>query len=508
MANNISIDTELLASIGTQIANLEQELKNVGQRMSGAAAEVSRVAEDQEALIRKVEQYGKKLTDLSERTGRLSRVVKDAAQKWEETERKVAGQPLLVTLDTGHDIFSYRVVEGDFNVYRDESGCLIIQSNCGGDNYIIDEENGVWIIEHSDGSKTKYVIGNEYIDYLQYSGYRYCKVYEYDENGKLDESQTKEYLMKESKYYGTYLMNITWSEDGSISIGKPYHDPTFFMSHFTYKEFYTREYWSSEDRLLEAEHSKQVIEDQKKLVSSGGKFSEEEWNKCSTPEEQDAFLERLYKEFCRINGTKSSDIDFKVLHGDGPIEDQSTHTEKVIEKTGFLNSQTIIKEVPYDTSLKTGETQGFFNDTKRAVRVRVGTKPNYSTIVGTMAHECRHQVQYEYEKGGELAKEYAVSDPIEQKKLEDYMDQMKQEFTDDGYVNPNNEDAGGSKTMTEKFMEEMQENGIDQVNSNINNLMLSDQYMIQQSEVDARMVEYEIRDAVINFRNTDKGTQS
>ena len=65
-----------------------------------------------------------------------------------------------------------------------------------------------------------------------------------------------------------------------------------------------------------------------------------------------------------------------------------------------------------------------------------------------------------------------------------------------------------TKSITEAFKQEMKEMGINNIDEDTIKDMIVEQYSKQQVDVDARSVEYEIRDAVINSRNNGNGTQS
>ncbi len=484
MSDKISIDTELLASIGNQIAQLEQELINVNQKMANAVSEVRRVAVNQDGLIRRAEKSVRGISGLSEKADRLSRAVSAAAQKWEETEKHVAQQSLPISEESGTTFDSYRTKYDMSTVSRDDQGRLVIEM--GDYKTIIDDLNGITIVERP-GGKSMITLGGESV---QYPGWRFCVITEYDSNGNVTYTDYK--LIKDSKYYGTYTRSITVNEDGTYTIAEnATHENSIFAVAGYDQEIDTREYWAKEDKLLESDYSKQAIEAQKQLVSSGGEFSEEKWNKCKTAEEQDAFLYRLYNRICVINGADSSDIDFKVLHGTGEIKDQSQnpYTEK-----GWFGSET---QKYHDTTLKAG-VDGYYQDSTRTVRMRVTENTDYATLVANMSHECRHQVQCEIMRGGEIAEKYNVP--------QEYVDQMRYER--DNYVSASDSNAVGTKVVTEAFKQEMKEMGIKDPEKYKIDAMVGEQYVKQQTEVDARSVEYEIRDAVKNSRNAGNGSPS
>ena len=94
MANRIYMDTELMEQLGQQIAQLQNSLSSVQQRLGASAAEIRRIASDQTGIINKVKAVQKNTGKAAEHTGRLARAVRNAAAKWEEAEKRVAAQQL------------------------------------------------------------------------------------------------------------------------------------------------------------------------------------------------------------------------------------------------------------------------------------------------------------------------------------------------------------------------------------------------------------------------------
>jgi len=101
MADRISIDTQLLEELSRQIRQVQQSLDSVNGKMTGSIAEVRRVASDQDVLIRKLQIIQQNTRKTAERTGSLARAVYDAANIWEETEKKIGQQKLPEGSETG-----------------------------------------------------------------------------------------------------------------------------------------------------------------------------------------------------------------------------------------------------------------------------------------------------------------------------------------------------------------------------------------------------------------------
>ena len=94
MANKIYMDTELLEQLSIQLSQLRNSLSSVQQRLRGSVAELRSVVSDQTGMINKVATIQKNAGKAADYTGRLAKAVRDAAAKWEEAEKKVAGQHL------------------------------------------------------------------------------------------------------------------------------------------------------------------------------------------------------------------------------------------------------------------------------------------------------------------------------------------------------------------------------------------------------------------------------
>ena len=54
MANRISVDTELLQQMSSQISQLQHSLSSVGDKLTRSISEVRRVASGQDGIIRNV----------------------------------------------------------------------------------------------------------------------------------------------------------------------------------------------------------------------------------------------------------------------------------------------------------------------------------------------------------------------------------------------------------------------------------------------------------------------
>ena len=94
MANKIYMDTELLEQLSSQLSQLRNSLSSVHQRLEGSVAELRRVVSDQTGMINKAVTVQKNTGKVADHTERLAKAVRDAAAKWEEAEKRVAGQQL------------------------------------------------------------------------------------------------------------------------------------------------------------------------------------------------------------------------------------------------------------------------------------------------------------------------------------------------------------------------------------------------------------------------------
>ena len=97
MADRINVDTQLLEELSSQILQLQRSLSGVDTRLGSAISDVRRVASDQTGIINRLNRTRKNLETTSDRLRKLARATGDAADRWEETENKIAGLELPMT---------------------------------------------------------------------------------------------------------------------------------------------------------------------------------------------------------------------------------------------------------------------------------------------------------------------------------------------------------------------------------------------------------------------------
>ena len=94
MANKIYMDTELLEQLSSQIAQLQQSLSSVSDRVSRSVSEVRRVASGQTGIIQKLGNVQRNVQKTADRAAKLSRAASRAADRWKEAENRIKHQNL------------------------------------------------------------------------------------------------------------------------------------------------------------------------------------------------------------------------------------------------------------------------------------------------------------------------------------------------------------------------------------------------------------------------------
>lgn len=268
-----------------------------------------------------------------------------------------------------------------------------------------------------------------------------------------------------SEYYGEYVTNYEY--DGTDD---EWLESSSWHSVNDHDKEKIRTYELTEqDELWNSAQSEKAIMEQIDLFYANW----EKWEKNDKIKDREKLLLQQYKEICKINGTDSNDVKFIVI--------EANNKEDAVTKKGVELGPSVY---------------GYYNHESKQMVIRVSPDRSYAEIMSTLAHESRHQLQWELIKGT-ATKEYDVN--------ENYIDQLRNETNASINHSSNFENTQNSNTIG--FYNELinkgltEERAIEHVNDYIQNGLYRD----QQLEVDAWRTQYEVEGKLNKLREMQYG---